>query len=179
MEDKLLELMYPIGKFEAPKEYDEMILEEWIQDIENLPENLRLIIIGLEDDQLDSTYRPDGWTIRQVVHHLTDSHINFYVRLKLALTEDEPIIKPYDEKKWAELKDNWMAPVELALNLLEVIHERIAVLLRSLNEDEFKRKYNHPEMGIVEIRRALGNYAWHGRHHLEHIKNKIKSEGWE
>ncbi len=160
------DLRYPIGKFDGEGE-----LRQWIDEIAAAPAQLRAAVQGLSPQQLDTPYRPGGWTVRQVVHHVPDSHLNCYVRFRLALTEDEPTIKPYDEGRWASLVDARTAPVEVSLALLESLHERWVMLLRSLTPSDWKRTFRHPELGVVTLERTAGLYAWHGRHHVAHIKN--------
>jgi len=126
-------------------------------------------VAGLSEPQLDTPYRPGGWTVRQVVHHVPDSHINSYVRFRLALTENEPTVKPYDESRWAELADSRTAHIETSLALLESLHERWVLLLRSLSPADFRRQFRHPELGAVSLEKNLALYAWHGRHHVAHI----------
>jgi hypothetical protein len=162
------DLRYPIGRFEGKGE-----LPQWIDEIAAAPSNLRAAVKGLTPQQLDTPYRPGGWTVRQVVHHVPDSHLNSYVRFRLALTEDEPTIKPYDEERWAGLVDARTAPVEVSLALLESLHERWVLLLRSLTPADWQRTFRHPELGVVTLERSAGLYAWHGRHHVAHIVKSI------
>lgn len=170
-------LRYPIGKLSIPKEISEEQISEWIEIIESFPSKVREITENLSDEQLDWKYRPDGWTIRQVVHHVADSHINSIVRFKVALTEEVPTIKPYLEDKWAELADS-EAPISISLSLLDGLHARWAILLKSMSEDDFKRKLFHPEQGReLSLTFMLGLYAWHCRHHLAHIKQGLESDG--
>ncbi len=164
------DLRYPIGRFEAPQTITREQRETLIDDIDHLPANLRRAVAGLNDEQLDMPYRPGGWTIRQVIHHLADSHMNAYIRFRLALTETAPTIKPYDEAAWARLPDAKTAPVEASLKLLDSLHERLTILLRSMGDDEFERRFRHPERGEMRLDTNLGLYSWHGRHHLAHIK---------
>ena len=145
---------------------------------EETPEKLRAAVQDLNEEQLDTPYRPGGWTIRQVIHHLPDSHMNSYVRFKLALTENTPAIKTYDEAKWAELDDSKDTPVEVSLNLLESLHKRWVVLLRSMSEKDFHRSVNHPEWGEIKLDRMLALYSWHCRHHLAHITTLRQRKGW-
>jgi uncharacterized damage-inducible protein DinB len=139
---------------------------------------LRSAVADLNEDQLATPYRPGGWNVRQVVHHLPDSHLNSYIRFRLALTEDNPVVKPYQEAAWAELHDARSAPIELSLALLESLHQRWALLLRSLSERDFARTFQHPELGQLTLAWNLGLYAWHGRHHLAHITNLRTNQGW-
>jgi hypothetical protein len=172
----LEQLKYPIGKFEKPEIITESILSEWISEIAAFPANLKAEVSHLDDGQLDSVYRPEGWTIRQVVHHCADSHMNSLIRFKLALTEERPIIKPYQEEKWAELADGKM-PIAPSLMLLEGLHARWVVLLQSLSEEDLRRVYIHPQQEQeVPLTVAIGLYAWHGKHHLAHITEAKKRE---
>ena len=168
---------FPIGEFTRPEAVTEEHRREWIGAIERLPRDLRAAVDGLTDEQLDTRYRPGGWTLRQVVHHLPESHMNCYVRFKWALTEDEPRIKDYREERWAELADR-AAPIGLSLDLLEALHARWVALLQSLGPSEWKRAFVHPESGRKELEVNLGIYAWHGRHHLAHVTTTIEREGW-
>jgi hypothetical protein len=172
------DLRYPIGPFTMEGAITPARLEEWIGQIAEAPARLREAVAGLNDQQLDTPYRPGGWTVRQVTHHLPDSHLNSYCRFRLALTEDEPLIKPYDEVRWAELPDARTAPVELSLDLLDTLHRRWVLLLRSLNETAWNRRFRHPELGVRSLRQNLGLYAWHGRHHVAHITALRRRMGW-
>lgn len=172
------ELRYPIGKFALDGELTPERREQWIDQIGAAPAQLRDAVQGLTPEQLDAPYRPEGWTVRQVVHHLPDSHLNSYVRFRLALTEDEPTIKPYDQEQWARLSDARTAPVEISLVLLESLHRRWALLLRSLTPVDFARRFRHPELGIVTLERNLALYAWHGRHHIAQINSLRRRRGW-
>jgi hypothetical protein len=171
-------LRYPIGKFKAPEEYTDEIIRNFIKEIEDTPANLRKAVEGLNDLQLDIPYREDGWTIRQVVHHLPDSHMNAYIRFKLALTERQPVIKPYEEDLWAELKDTFLTPISVSVDLLEMLHKRWVVLIKSLEEEDFLRSYTHPEHGLVNLKYVLALYSWHGKHHIAHITGLRKTKGW-
>jgi DinB superfamily len=172
------DLRYPIGKFS----YDGYITEEqkWnsLDDIAQTPAKLRAAVEGLSDVQLDTPYRPGGWSVRQVTHHVPDSHLNAYVRFKLALTEDEPTIKPYAEDRWAELADSKVTPVEVSLTLLESLHDRWVRLLRSLTPEDWKRTFVHPDLGAMTLEKSLAMYAWHGRHHVRHIIALRERERW-
>jgi len=169
---------YPIGKFEAPTSISEQQRKEWIAAIEEAPRRLREAVKGLNEQQLNTAYRDGGWTVRQVVHHVPDSHMNAFVRFKLALTEDNPTIKPYEEQKWALLADV-NTPIEVSLQLLDSLHVRWVSLLKSLKEPEWKRTYIHPAMGkTIPLEQVLASYAWHGRHHVAHITTLRKSKGW-
>ncbi len=165
-------LRYPIGQFDKPPVITTNILENWIETIGSFPELLSLEVALLSDEQLDTPYREGGWTIRQVVHHCADSHMNAFVRFKLALTEDNPVIKPYDEASWAELSDSKSLPVAPSLIILKGLHYRWHTLLKSLDEESLKRKYTHPEHGQeFALDEAIGMYAWHCNHHLAHVKS--------
>ena len=169
---------YPVGKFEAPARFTAALRAQCLGDIERTPAALRGAVAGLSPAQLDTPYRPGGWTVRQVVHHLPDSHMNAYVRVKLALTEDEPTIKPYEQARWAELIDGRTAPPEVSLSLLDSLHARWTMLLKSLAPEQFARKFRHPEVGVVTLDWLLAMYSWHGRHHVAHITALRKREGW-
>lgn len=164
---------FPIGTFNFSEEMTEERVIECIKEIEELPRLLKEVLQNVREDQLNTTYRKGGWTVRQVVHHLADSHMNAYIRLKLALTEDKPMIKPYDQDGWAKLFDS-KVPIEVSLNLLDSLHHRLVVLLRSLSFEEFNRVFIHPELGEVTIGKNIGMYSWHGRHHLAHISSVCK-----
>ena len=165
---------YPIGRFErlsAP--LDAAARAGLIDAIEKTPETIRSLVERLDDTQLDTAYRAGGWTIRQVVHHVPDSHMNAYIRMKLAATEETPTIKTYDEARWAELPDGRAAPISMSLDLLDALHRRWVTFLRTLSEDQLHRTYVHAELGPMAISEALAMYAWHGRHHAAHIRNAI------
>ena len=174
-----MDFRYPIGQFtwNEPGSTPEQ-RARFIDDIAAAPERMRSAVAGLQESQLDTPYRDGGWTVRQVVHHVPDSHMNSYIRFKLALTEHEPTIKPYDESVWAELIDAKTAPIEPSLNLLEGLHNRWTILLRSLSGDDVKRTFNHPELGIVTIDKYIALYAWHGKHHVGHITALRERNGW-
>lgn len=172
------DLRYPIGKFGVDPEVTDAKRRRWIEEIAGTPAALRAAVAGLSEAQLDTPYRPGGWTVRQVAHHLPDSHLNAYVRFKLALTEAEPTVKTYDEAAWAELADGRTAPVELSLALLESLHRRWVLVLRSLFPGDFARTFRHPEWGTVSLDWYLQQYAWHGRHHVAHITSLRGRMGW-
>lgn len=172
------ELRYPTGRFKRPTAYDQRQRLEHIETIAATPARLREAVRGLDDTQLDTTYRPDGWTVRQVVHHVPDSHMNSYVRFRLALTEDTPAIKPYHEDRWAELADAKRMPVEPSLTLLESLHERWVMLLRSMRPEDFARTLAHPEHGVLPLDFFLALYAWHGPHHVAQITKLRERAGW-
>jgi hypothetical protein len=173
------DLRYPIGQFRY-QGADQPQREQWIAEIATAPERLREVVQGLNSDQLDTPYRDQGWTVRQVVHHLPDSHINAYVRMKLALTEAEPQIRPYEESRWAELPDGRAAPIEVSLHLLEALHVRWVLLLRQLTPADFGRHFLHPEHSRrFDVQEALALYAWHGRHHVGHIASLRRRMNWD
>jgi hypothetical protein len=174
-----MDARYPIGKFEWKGELSARERARCIDEIEKTPAQFRAAVRGLSQQQFDTPYREGGWTVRQLVHHVPDSHLNSYVRFKLALTEAEPTIKPYDEKLWAELPDSRDTPVETSLNLLENLHRRWVVLLRSMKPADFARVFNHPERGPVSLDWALAMYAWHGRHHTAHVTSLRERMGWK
>jgi hypothetical protein len=164
-------LKYPIGKYNPPNEITEINITSWIKELANLPQELVTTIGSLSEIDLEKTYRPDGWTARQVIHHLADSHINAYTRTRLVLTEENPTIRPYFEDRWANLPDAQTGDVVLSVAILKAIHERWVTLLRTLKIDDFKRTYYHPEaQQQFTLAYLVGNYAWHGKHHLAHIK---------
>jgi uncharacterized damage-inducible protein DinB len=173
-----MDLRYPVGKFTWPEQVSERDREEFIQQIEEAPAKLRAAVQGLTEQQLDAPYRVGGWTVRQVVHHLPDSHMNAYVRFKLALTEDQPLVKTYEQDRWAELVDAKTAPIESSLTLLESLHARWVMLLKSLRAADFQRTLKHPELGEVNLDRSLGLYAWHGCHHVAHITSLRERMGY-
>ena len=169
---------YPIGRFEEPPAYGPDVRAAFLTQIEEAPARLRQAVYGLAPFQLDTPYRDEGWTVRQVVHHVGDSHMNAFVRFKLAVTETEPLIKPYDEKAWAELADSKAGDVELSLDLLAALHRQWLVLLRSLAEPQFARTFRHPERGVMTLDRNLALYAWHGQHHTAHVTSLRERMGW-
>ncbi len=176
---RMQSLSYPIGKFEHKGRSSEAQRAQLIEDIEFAPIRLRRAVAGLSDAQLDTPYRPGGWTVRQVVHHVPDSHLNAYVRFKLALTEKQPTIRPYDEKAWAVTPEVKSTPIEISLALLESLHQRWVRLLRSMSGADFRRKFQHPELGVLDLDRYLALYAWHGKHHVAHILSLRRRMGWD
>jgi hypothetical protein len=172
------DLRYPTGKFVRDPDSTPEKIAAWIDAIEAAPGRLRAAASGLSPEQLDTPYRPGGWTVRQVVHHVPESHMNAYVRFKLALTEDEPTIKPYDEGRWAELADVRDTPIEVSLALLDALHRRWVILLRSLSPADLTRRLIHPEMGVLALDTVLQLYAWHGRHHTAHVTALRERMGW-
>ncbi|MFP5108652.1 YfiT family bacillithiol transferase [Neobacillus sp. C211] len=172
-----MDMKYPIGKFQFDGDITKSVTKDWINEIEELPSLLRDAVKDLDNEQLDTPYRSGGWTLRQVIHHLADSHMNAYVRFKLALTEEKPVIKPYDETKWAELSD-YKLPIDISLSLLEALHKRWTNLLRSLSPADMKKTFIHPDSGEVSVGKNIGIYAWHGRHHLAHITSLCSRKSW-
>lgn len=173
------DVRYPIGRFEWKGPVSEEQRQAWIEDIAGTPARLRAAVAGLEPWQLDTPYRPGGWTLRQVAHHLPDSHMNAYIRFKLALTEDHPTVKPFSQDRWAELADYRVTPVEVSVALLEALHERWVALLRSLRPEDFQRTYFHPEhKKDFTLEYALGQFAWHGRHHVAQVVAFRQRMGW-
>ncbi len=172
-----MDIRYPVGLFQHEGEITTDQIQTWVKEIEAAPSLLRNVVEGLHDQQLNTPYRSGGWTIRQVVHHLADSHMNSYIRFKLALTEHQPTIKPYREEKWAELPDSHM-PIEVSLSLLEALHQRWVHLLSHLSSAELKRTFFHPESGEIQLAWNIGLYAWHGRHHIAQITTLRNRMGW-
>jgi uncharacterized damage-inducible protein DinB len=172
------DLRYPIGQFRRKDSYSAAEQKDHIERIRQTPQNLKKALTGLSDAQLDTPYREGGWTVRQVAHHIPDSHLNAYLRVKLALTEDRPVIKDYQENDWARLADTRNTPLEVSVALLEALHGRWAILFESLSEADWKRQYLHPVGGPTSIEVVLAMYVWHGEHHIAHITNLRQSEGW-
>ncbi|MFP7254113.1 putative metal-dependent hydrolase [Terribacillus goriensis] len=166
---------YPIGQFRQEGPIAEEQVKRWIEEINQLPEQVTSLVRGLSESDLQHTYREGGWTIKQLVHHLADSHLNSFIRFKLALTEENPIIKSYEEAEWAKLTDYDM-PAQAALNLLASIHHKWVILLQSLTAEQLARTFRHPESGEVSLKENIGIYAWHGKHHLAHIRLALKNE---
>src|SRR5215472_9686585 len=176
--DATMDARYPIGNFELPTQITPLRRQQAMDEIASLPEKMRAAVKGLHDAQLDTPYRPGGWTVRQVVHHVPDSHLNSYMRFKLALTEDEPTIKTYAEDRWAELADSKATPIEVSLALLDSLHDRWVRLLTSLTEEDWKRTFRHPDLGPMTLEKALALYAWHGKHHVAHVAELRKRMSW-
>lgn len=177
--ETLEQLRYPIGKFEVPDTITKNNLEEWISVLEQLPQRLSDLVTPLSEEQLETPYRPGGWTVRQVVHHISDSHHNSYIRFKWALTENTPTIKAYDEKAWAELFDTRTAPILMSLYHLSAIHAKLVYLLKGLSEGDLKRSFIHPDANQeTTLEENIARYAWHSNHHFAHIENLVKREGW-
>jgi hypothetical protein len=171
------DLSYPIGRFSVRMVTTAETRREGIEDIAALPVRMRDALAGLNEAQLDTPYRPQGWTVRRLVHHVADSHMNGYIRLKLALTEDNPTIKPYEQAEWAELSDSRL-PVALSLGILDGVHARWTALWRAMTEEDFQRTFNHPELGPLTTHIHAHLYGWHSRHHVAHITALRQREGW-
>jgi hypothetical protein len=174
-------LKYPIGKFDCPSNITHEILEAWISILEHFPQRLSNLVSSLSEEQLNTPYRPEGWTVKQVIHHIYDSHHHSYNRFKWTLTEDSPIIKAYDEKKWANLFDYKAAPIEMSLLSIKALHAKLVFLLKGLTYVEFQKEFIHPEHNHerISLGKATGTYAWHSNHHYAHIENLLKREGWK
>jgi uncharacterized damage-inducible protein DinB len=174
----MTDLRYPIGKFQSPASVTDAERAVLVDQIAALPAELRSAVITLDDTQLGTPYREGGWTVRQVVHHVPDSHVNAYTRFKLALTEDVPTIKTYEEAQWAELPEARSAPIGVSLALLDALHQRWVLLLRVLAPAQFARAFRHPDLGVMTLDQQIALYAWHGRHHLAHITSLRTRMGW-
>ncbi len=172
------DLRYPVGRFDWKQDITPDRYAALIATIADAPARLREAVQGLDDAQLDTPYRDGGWTVRQVVHHVPDSHMNAFIRFKLALTEDNPMIKPYEEAEWAKLSDVRDTPVETSLKLLETLQERWVILMRGMSDADFARTFQHPELGRVPLSKVLGLYEWHGRHHVGHVTALRQRMGW-
>lgn len=173
-----MDLRYPVGTFSFEGTLSNEKRQAMIDQIAETPQRMRSAVNGLTEEQLNTPYRPDGWTVRQVVHHVPDSHLNSYVRFKLALTQEHPTIIAYDENVWANLEDARNAPIDVSLDLLESLHRRWVLFLRSLKGEDFLRTFNHPEIGTVSVDKNIALYAWHGRHHVAHITALRERNGW-
>ena len=174
----MTDLRFPIGPAPSRMTLTPEERRAMIEEIAATPSRMRKAVVDLDDKQLDTPYREDGWTVRQVVHHVPDSHLNAYTRLKLALTEDEPTIRPYDEASWARLGDSETTHIATSLALLEALHERWLHVFRCLEDGDYARKFRHPEHGVVTIDWLVAMYAWHGRHHVAHITSLRERMGW-
>jgi len=174
-----MDLRYPVGKCTYPPIVSAEERKQYIEEIASAPTRFREAVAGLNGQQLDTPYRPGGWTVRQVVHHVADSHINSYVRFRLALTEDQPTVRPYDEQKWAELTDASTAEPAISLQLIDGLHQRWTALLLSLSAIDFGRPLHHPELGVLRLDTYLASYAWHCRHHAAHITSLRQRIGWK
>ena len=176
----MLDKRYPIGKFSSPSIITEEILQNWIQTLEHFPTRLENLVKDLSEVQLDTPYREDGWTLRQVVHHCADSHHHSYIRFKWALTEENPVIKAYDEADWAELFDTKTAPIEISLLHLKAVHAKLVYLLKGLSDKDLQKSFVHPETNeTVVLSKNIGIYAWHCNHHFAHIENLLICKGWK
>lgn len=176
----LEKLKYPIGKVNLPKVITKNNLEDWINVLEKFPQELEFLTKKLSENQLDTPYRENGWTIRQVVHHCFDSHLNAYTRFKLALTEDTPTIKPYDETRWANLNDSKTGPIALSIDGLKALHAKWVYVLKDLSNNDLEKMFVHPETNTEYLlKKVIGVYAWHSLHHFAHIKELLIRKGWE
>ena len=177
--ENIEDLRYPIGKFTCPDNITSEQISDAIVALETLPKRLEDLVSGFSNEQLETPYRPEGWTVRQVVHHIADSHHHSYTRFKWALTEKEPLIKAYQEKDWSSLFDARTAPISLSLNYINALHAKLVYLLKGLNATDLKKNYLHPEGNVrVSVAENIAKYAWHGNHHFAHIKNLSLREGW-
>lgn len=177
--EELEQLRYPIGKFDCPKQISKEHIDDWISVLEHFPKRLENLVGHLSDTQLDTPYRPEGWTVRQVIHHVSDSHHHSYIRFKWALTEDKPVIKYYYEQLWAELPDAKTAPIQMSLNHLKAVHNKLVYFLKLLTEEQLNLSFIHPEHNNeVLLKQNIGIYAWHSSHHYAHIENLLKRKGW-
>ena len=174
---RIEDLRYPLGKFEKNLEITREMRVEFIRTIEDLPAKLCEAVEGLSEEQLETEYRPEGWTVRQTVHHVADSHINMFIRLRLALTEDTPTIRPYAEAEWAKLSDAKM-PLDVSFKIIEGVHARLTNMLKSLTDEQFARKLIHPDSGTWTIEAMLGLYDWHSKHHTAHITRLRERNDW-
>lgn len=179
MDKQLEKLRFPVGRYQTLPEISAKQIGAWIIEIAALPSRLRIEVKGLSDVQLDTHYRPGGWTLRQVIHHLPESHMNAYIRFKLAITEDNPIVRPYFEDRWAECEDAKAGPVDVSLDLLDSLHKRWVLFLKTLKISDFERTFTHPEhQKSFKLKDVVGMYAWHGLHHLAHISETKKNNNW-
>ena len=179
MENDIVQLQYPIGHFECPKDITPADIKIWINDLQTLPDRLKTLVANLSAEQLETPYRPGGWTLRQVIHHIGDSHHHSYTRFKWTLTENKPLIKAYQEKDWSSLFDARTAPIALSLNYITALHAKLVYLLNGLSKSDLQKSYVHPEGNvIVTVAENIGKYAWHGNHHFAHIEGLLKRKGW-
>ncbi len=179
MENNMEHLMYPVGRYQKPDALTAELKNEWLNVLANMPSWLDASIENLDEAQLQVPYREGGWTIQQVIHHIADSHLNAFVRVKLALTEDNPTVKPYDEKAWAELPDTKVVPVNVSVTLIHALHRRLVTLLENISAEDWQRTYYHPEhKRNFPIWEVVALYAWHSRHHTAHIRNLRETQGW-
>ncbi len=179
MDNNMEHLMYPVGRYQKPEAFTQELKNEWLNVLANMPSWLDASIENLDEAQLQVPYREGGWTIPQVVHHIADSHLNAFVRVKLALTEENPTVKPYDEKAWAELPDTKVVPVNVSVTLIHALHRRLVALLENISNEDWQRTYYHPEhKRNFPIWEVVALYAWHSRHHTAHIRNLRETQGW-
>jgi uncharacterized damage-inducible protein DinB len=178
MSDTAVDPRYPVGRYRVDGEIDAARRRQWIEEIAETPARLREALAGLTEAQLDTPYRDGGWTVRQVAHHVPDSHMNAYTRFKLGLTEDEPVIKPYDEQGWALLDDTRATPIDVSLALVDALHLRWVNVLRAVTDEQWRRSIHHPDNGRMRLDYLLGLYAWHGRHHVAHVTTLRERMGW-
>ena len=172
------DLRYPIGKY-VPQPFSDKQLQEWLVDIANLPQHLENAVLNLDEGQVNTPYRPDGWTVKQVVHHVADSHMNAFIRFKLGLTEDNPTIKPYDEGAWANLEDTQNLPFNISLTILHALHVRLVEVLKNISGEQWNRTVFHPvQKKEMTLWYLLGSYAWHGRHHTAHVTSLRERMKW-
>lgn len=172
-------LRYPLGRFQLPETFDQAFFLKCIKILEELPKRLSLLVNELTDNQLDTPYRTEGWTIRQVIHHIADSHHHSYIRFKWALTEDEPVIKAYNEQDWAELLDGKLGPIQLSLDHIKGVHGKLVYLLKGMSKSDFEKCFIHPEhQNKIPLKVQVGLYAWHSKHHYAHIENLLKRKEW-
>lgn len=178
-DQELEQLRYPIGRFTVPEDITEDDIIRNIEVLEQFPSRLEALVKNLTDEQLDTPYRPEGWTVRQTVHHVSDSHHHSYTRFKWALTEDTPLIKAYYEERWAELKDSKSAPIAMSLQHLKAIHIKLVYLLKQMSTEDFEKSFIHPETNKqVKLKQNLALYVWHSNHHYAHIENLLKRYDW-
>lgn len=178
--EELHSMQYPIGQFVKPRSATPEDIGQWIGTLEKFPEKLRTLVVPLTNDQLNTPYRPGGWTVRQTVHHLGDSHMNAYIRFKWTLTENKPVIKAYYEDRWAALPDSLQTGIISSLNFLDLMHERLVLLLRNLKANEWEKTFIHPDTGAEHrLDSYLALYAWHSEHHYAHIQRLAEREGWQ
>jgi hypothetical protein len=172
-------LRYPIGHFDPPENITKEVQQQWIQTLEVFPEKLERLVKNLSEEQLDTSYRDGGWTVRQVVHHCSDSHHHSYIRFKWALTENNPTIKAYNEAEWAKLFDTRTAPIQMSLDHLKAVHHKLVYLLKGLSDEDLNKTFVHPESGdTIVLKKNIGIYAWHCNHHYAHIEHLLNRKGW-
>jgi hypothetical protein len=174
-----MDLSYPIGRFDFKQVVEPARYPALIAEIAEAPALYREAVRGLDEAQIDTPYRPGGWTVRQTVHHVADSHMNSFIRFRLALTEEEPTVRPYDQAAWGELADAHTAPIEWSLSMIDGLHSRWVVLLKAMGDGGFSRTFRHPEIGVIPLSTNLALYAWHGRHHAAHITGLRERNGWK